>query len=66
MNKFKNDHPEYANAFPCESEFIFGEMNYVIDGIDYPIPSHHWIQRILDPEVKEGGMCALNIGPMDL
>ena len=43
MEKFDEDYPAYANGIPCESEFVHGDLNYVIDGVDYLIPSHHWM-----------------------
>jgi hypothetical protein len=41
-------------------------LTYTIDGIDYDIPSHHWMERKMDDSVDEGGQCKTTIGTLDV
>jgi type 1 fimbria pilin len=43
--KFNSDYPEYSNGSSCDDEYSHGNLTYVINGIEYPIPSHHWMSR---------------------
>lgn len=65
-DKFKQDHPEWGVATACDSEFTYGDLTYVINGIEYPIPSHHWMERTINDSVAEGGTCQHRIGTLDV
>lgn len=43
----------------CDDGFEYdqGDLTYVINGIDYPIPSHHWNERNVDDDNADGGVC---------
>ena len=43
--QFESENPQYMKNDCTSDEFGFGELTYVINGIDYPIPSHHWMKR---------------------
>ena len=45
-------------------ELTFPPMVYVIDGIDYEMPSHHWVTRKIDPTDSKGGKCGNMIKPL--
>ena len=38
----------------------------MIDGIDYDLPSHHWMEREINRDLEKGGMCATSIGQLDV
>jgi hypothetical protein len=41
----------------CESEFFYGNITYVINGIHYDLPSHHHMTRTIDYSSDKGGWC---------
>ena len=45
-----------------------GELSFTIDGVDYPVPSHHWKKRTLHSKdkVESGGICKYNIQALDI
>ena len=42
-------------------ELQFPELTYVIGGIDYVVPSHHWVRRKIDKDSSKGGVCENSI-----
>jgi hypothetical protein len=44
----------------------FGDLIFVIDGKDYPLPSHHWNTRELDDSLTMGGRCSTTISTLDI
>ena len=44
-NKLLNSLPQLEN---CDSKFAFGTLTFVIDGTDYDIPSHHFMDQYND------------------
>lgn len=67
MNQFSRDHPEWQTQNDCKSELEHGDLTYVINGIDYPIPSHHWMQKEANSSEPEGnGKCKHSIGTLDV
>lgn len=38
----------------------------MIDGIDYPVPSHHWNQRSIDDDEALGGVCSTTISMLNI
>ena len=65
------DYPLTSDAgYPCMPGFEFeqGELTFIINGIPYPVPSHHWIERDTPMDLLGQGNCysmvsSLNIGP---
>lgn len=49
-----------------DAEFSKGELSFVIDGIEYPIPSHHWNTRVVNPGDLKGGYCSYTFAPLDI
>lgn len=48
----------------CESDHNFGNMQYTIDGIDYNIPSSHFMERF---QTDDGGYkCEFTITELDI
>lgn len=47
----------------CEegADMNFDDLVFVIDGIDYAMPSHHWNQRMIDENLTKGGTCVTSI-----
>ena len=58
----------YSPRSPCElgAEQSFGNLTFVINGIDYPIPSHHWNQREIDETAPYGGVCSTTISELTI
>jgi len=52
----------------CEidADFDAPDMIFVIDGHEYVLPSHHWLERKIDETVPEGGRCTPAISPLDI
>jgi hypothetical protein len=59
----------FQDGNPCHSGFEFeqGDLTFVINGVEYPIPSHHWVDR--NPNKNDGKstcttyLSELNVGP---
>ena len=52
----------------CEegADMNFDDLVFVIDGIDYAMPSHHWNQRMIDENLTKGGTCVTSISQLDI
>jgi hypothetical protein len=50
----------------CKNLSDFGTLTFVINGIDYDLPSTHFMQRFTDVFEKGDGYCINNIIPMDI
>ena len=61
--KFNEDN-NYKNI-DCEDEFGFGDLTYVINDIEYPIPSHHWMKRTVNSS-DNSSTCNHSIGTLDV
>ena len=44
----------------------FPDLTYVINGVDYVLPSHHWNSRSIDETDAKGGKCASLISELDV
>ena len=57
---------EYGDTVSCEQgdELRFPDLTYVINGIDYALPSHHWVTRKIDRKDPKGGRCGNIIKPL--
>jgi len=62
-----------VNGEPCRPGFEFeaGELTFIINGIPYSVPSHHWIERNFPFYSPEQSTCQtyvseLTIGPATL
>jgi len=38
-------------------DFLQEDLVFVIDGVDYAVPSHHWYNRSIDESLESGGHC---------
>ena len=58
----------YKSGTECAegAEQDFGDLVFVIDGNDYPIPSHHWNSREINVNKKLGGTCKNTISVLDI
>lgn len=47
LKQFKS---QYGGSTDCTEDDLlqFPDLTYVIDGIDYDVPSHHWVKRETD------------------
>jgi len=61
--QFKKDHPNWENGEDCTSEFAYGDLTYVINGIDYTIPANHWMERTVN---ENSSTCKHTIGTLDV
>ena len=59
---------EYGDTIPCAAgeELQFPDLVYVINGIDYVMPSHHWVRRKIDDNNELGGNCSAIISQLDV
>ena len=59
---------EYGNVEDCEEgkEYTYGNLTFVINGVDYELPSHHWMEREINAGIELGGSCATSIGALDV
>ena len=66
MKAFEEAHPEWTEGAntACDSEHNFGDLTYKINGIEYPIPSSHWIERV--PDSDGTSTCKHTIGTLDV
>jgi len=58
----------YPKRSPCglDSEQSFDDLVFVINGVDYPIPSHHWNERTIDNSEELGGLCSHTISELTI
>ena len=48
----------FPDVIPCKPDLgIFGTLTFVIDGLDYELPAHHWVSRTIDYNSRTGGTC---------
>lgn len=64
LNKFKEMHGD----FDCSQEDFdeIPEISYVIGGVEYTLPRHHWMGRVVDSNNKKGGRCEVSISDLDV
>lgn len=64
LNKFKEMH----GAFDCSQEDFneIPEISYVIGGVEYSLPRHHWMGRVVDSNNEKGGRCETSISDLDV
>ena len=57
----------FTERASCTLEnFISGkELTYVINGVNYVLPAHHWTSRTVDESNADGGSCAPVISQLD-
>lgn len=58
----------YTEGMECEdgADMQFDDLVFVIDGVDYAIPSHHWNSREIDTKLAKGGRCFSTISALDI
>lgn len=56
---YKHFQKDYGDTVDCEmgQELNFPDITYVINGIHYDMPSHHWVRRTIDDSNPKGGYC---------
>ena len=50
----------------CKSKFDFGALTYVIDGVDYDLPSHHYMERYTSVVEEDDSVCAHTMATLDI
>jgi hypothetical protein len=50
----------------CKSKNDFGTITFVINGIDYDVPSHHFMERYFDVFESGDSVCMSNFSPLDI
>ena len=50
---------KYGDKIDCDENDLLSlpDLTYVIGGIDYSVPSHHWVKRSTSKQGKKGGKC---------
>mmetsp|Transcript_30672 Transcript_30672/g.37955 ORF Transcript_30672/g.37955 Transcript_30672/m.37955 type:complete len:350 (+) Transcript_30672:379-1428(+) len=58
---------QYGDSVDCsESEFTsFPDLVYVIRGVEYRVPPHHWIDRTVSKADSTQGTCKSNVKSLD-
>lgn len=59
---------DYGDSISCTADDVlnFGSLTYVIEGVHYNLPSHHWVRRTQDSSDDFGGKCQSNISELDV
>ena len=48
----------FQDIIPCKPDLaIFGTLSFVIDRLEYAIPSEYWVSRTIDNKSRAGGTC---------
>ena len=47
-------------------ELTFPDITYVINGLHYNMPSHHWVRRTIDEDNPKGGYCKTQLKMLDV
>lgn len=50
----------------CENKYGFGTMTFVIDGLDYNIPSHHFMELYVNVFEFGDSICSTSIQRLDI
>lgn len=50
----------------CENKYGFGTLTFVIDGLDYNVPSHHFMERYVNVFEYGDSICSISIQPLDI
>ena len=60
---------QYGEVVDCEEgwEYEQGDMTFIINGVSYQIPSHHWNERVKtkNSTMQLDGQCYSSIEPLD-
>ena len=58
---------EHGEPKACErgDEYTYGDLTFVINGVKYDLPSHHWMERQTAPG-DPVGLCRPSIKPLDV
>lgn len=64
FRQFSSEHGKRA-ACSVGDEYGFGDMTFTINGVDYDIPSHHWMERDVSRDHKQG-YCQTYISQLDV
>ena len=59
---------EFAVDESCEEgdELLYPDLTYVINGVEYVMPSHHWVTRSINDNDPKGGVCQSVLGELDV
>ena len=54
---YKEFMAEFGDTKDCVEgkEYEYGDLTFVINGVDYSLPSHHWMEREFNTEIESGG-----------
>lgn len=58
--------PELPYQEGCKDHTVFGNLTFVIDGLDYDLPSHHFMKKFVDINEKEDSVCMSSIKPLNI
>jgi Eukaryotic aspartyl protease len=50
----------------CQSQYVFGTLTFVINGKDYDIPSHHFMELYTDVYQPGDKVCMTSISSLDI
>ena len=63
MKKIESALPPMPN---CENKYGFGTLTFVIDGVDYNIPSHHFMEKYINVNKIGDHVCMTSIQALDI
>ena len=50
----------------CDSKLVFGTLSFVINGIDYDLPSHHFMERYYNVFEQGDSVCMSTLVTLDI
>ena len=61
-------HPKMNRPFNCVDEFEHEDLIFVIDKVEYVVPSHHWVKIILEIDAPENEeqICESKVKPLSI
>ena len=59
-----NDQLPYEEG--CDSKFDHGDLTYVIDGVEYNLPSHHYVERYTNVFEEGDSVCSHTLAVLDI
>ena len=63
MNAIRSNLPFVEN---CINDTSFGNLTFVIDGINYDLPSHHFMERYMNVFEDGDSVCMTSISELDI
>lgn len=50
----------------CDTDKDFGDLTFIIDGSEYKVPSHHFMERYFNVYEEGDSVCMTSISKLDI